>query len=746
MKQIYFLPLIFITPLFGQTLKKPILSHESGFYDNEFNLTISHEDSEATIIYTIDGSEPDINNLNGRTYQYKKSYPELAGQNSSEFYTNILKSYNYSSPIVVYNRTNDPNRIAEISTTFKYNSYFPQENIEKAFVVRAKAYKNSETSNEVNNIYFVDSNEFSLPIMAIHIDDDKLFGYEKGLWVAGKKFEEWRTENPTLDADIWTTGNYWASGSSSEIKANIIYLDNQEVKLNQNIGIRNHGNGTRYLPNRSFRFYAKNGYGKGTMDYNFFEDYDYDSFKRIILRNSGSDTNLTMFRDAFAQTLSSHLNFNYQNYQPVSTFINGEYYGLFNIRERFDEKYFERVFDLEEDDIDFLENNGLVDLGDDVFYNQMMEFYSSNNLSDESLYRQALTYIDEINFTDYHIAEIYSANYDWPHNNNEYFRKRVEYNPDAPYAHDGRFRWVLKDFDVAFNGMPGWIRNAYNHNTLVHAISNNFNGPYVNYVFQGLLTNNNYKYYFINRFSDLLNTSYKPNHAINLINSMQENLRPEISRQITRWGLIENIDSWESNVEELRTFATERPTYQKQHLIDFFNLDGTYQLTTNVENVDQGFVKVNTIEINNSTVGIDGDYSTWSGDYFIGVPVKLSAVALPGYKFSHWTGDIESSDAELTINATDDLNITAVFERSLSIGDVNKVDFLLYPNPTNDVLNISSASKSEIKYSISTILGQKMDSGITKNQTVNVNHLAKGVYLIELNQDNKRVMKKFIKK
>lgn len=217
-------------------------------------------------------------------------------------------------------------------------------------------------------------------------------------------------------------------------------------------------------------------------------------------------------------------------------------------------------------------------------------------------------------------------------------------------------------------------------------------------------------------------------------------------RHINRWNLITSMDVWEFEVDKLRNFAEQRPTYQKQHLIDFFNLDGTYQLTTNVENSEEGFVKVNTIEINNSTVGIDGDYSTWVGDYFRGVPVKVQAVALPGYKFSHWVGDIESTDAEITLNQNHDINIKAVFERSLGVGDVEKVDFLLYPNSTSEVLNIASNSKSEIKYSISTILGQKIETGLNKEQKINVAHLSKGVYLIELIQDNKRIIKKFIKK
>lgn len=747
MKQFYLLPILVITPLFGQSLQPPTFSHESGFYNEEFQLNLTHEDPEVQIIYTLDGSEPDINNLNGRTYQFKKKYPELPGQLPFEFHTNTLISYNFTDPILVYNRTNEPNRISEISTSFQFEQYFPEETIEKSFLVRAKAYYNSQISETVTHVYFVNARNSTLPIINFTTDDEKLFGYEKGLFTAGSQFDNWRLNNPNQISDAYANANYWASGSSSEIQVNLIYFENKELKINQDAGLRNNGNGTRYLRNRPFRIYAKEAYGRKNFNHNFFSNYDYNKFKRLILRNSGQDTERTLFRDALVHKLNEHLYAETQNYQPVSTFVNGEYYGIFNLRERYDEKYFERVFGLEEDEIDYLENDGVVDLGDELFYNETIAFFTDVDLSTEEMFRTATQYVDEINVADYHIAGIFAANFDWPQNNNVFFRKRVNYNNNERLAHDGRWRWIIKDYDIAFDGGEGWIENTFSHNTLSHSISNTlFDFQYTNHILKGLLTNVDYKNYFINRFSDLLNTSYKPSNVINLINRLQDVIRPEMPKHIARWKLIPSLESWESEVEKLRNFATERPTYQKQHLIDFFNLDGTYQLTTNVDNVEQGFVKINTIEINNSTVGIDGDYSTWSGDYFKGVPVKLSAIALPGYEFSHWIGDIESNEAELIVNGTEDINVTAVFERSLSTGDLDKVDFLVYPNPTADVLNIASASTSEIKFSISNMLGQQLEAGITKDQTLNVSHLAKGVYLIELNQDQKRVVKKFIKK
>ncbi|MBQ0147053.1 MAG: CotH kinase family protein [Flavobacteriaceae bacterium] len=749
MKNIYFLPLLFITPLFGQSLDLPEFSKESGFYDSQFELILSHKDPNATIIYTLDGSEPDINNLDGRTYQYKKRYPQFAGEQPYEFFENTVISNVFQSPILVRNRTADENKIANISTSFKTDPYFPTAPVEKNFTVRAKAYNGDQSSTTVTHVYFFTNQNFTLPIVNLSTEDENLFGYENGLFVAGKKFDEWRLNNPTVDAYDRADANYWASGSESEVKMNFIYIDQQNAVVNQDVGLRINGNGTRLFSNRSHRIYAKSAYGKSSINYKFFQDNKTDKFKRLIFRNSGQDTNNTMFRDAFIHSLNSHLNMQIQNSQPILSFVNGEFYGIYNLRERFDEKYFEEVFDIDEEELDFIENDGLVEAGDNEFYNKMINFFSNNNLSNEEKYQEALKYVDEENVADYHIAEIFAVNFDWPHNNVLMFRKKSDYNPEAKYGQDGRFRWIFKDLDLGFNGDPYLLNDSFTFNSLetaVEVIDYN-NSVYTNHVFKGLLQNEAFKKYFINRFSDLLNTSYKPLHIINKIDFFQERLRPEMQRQFDRWNLITNHYDWNHNVGIMKEFANQRPAYQKQHIINFFNLEGTYQLTAKTSNPEEGFVKVNTIEINNSTVGIDGDYSTWSGDYFKNVPVKLQAVALPGYKFVRWEGDYTSTDAELTINPALDYTIKAVFAKNdLSTGDIDKVDFLLYPNPTSDVLNIKSESNSSISYSIKNMLGQNVENGVLTTQVLNVSKLDKGVYLIEINQDNKRVVKKFIKK
>src|SRR5690606_20964003 len=111
----------------------------------------------------------------------------------------------------------------------------------------------------------------------------------------------------------------------------------------------------------------------------------------------------------------------------------------------------DRVFGIDEDELDFLENDGIVDVGDSVHFWSMMDYLDNNSLEDDSNFEHVTTFIDPINFTDYYITNVFVANYDWPHNNHEYFRKKVTYTPNAPYGQDGRWRYVVKDTDFGFD-------------------------------------------------------------------------------------------------------------------------------------------------------------------------------------------------------------------------------------------------------------------------------------------------------
>lgn len=648
---------------YSEILPAPSFSTVSGFYTQPVNLSIFPGSAGSTIIYTLDGSEPDENNLSGTTYHYKNQYPEFPEQETGPLLTNSYKSTIYTSPLLIEDRNTAANDISGIATSYWLNVDYLQTNpVPKSTVVRAKTIKpGAMPSPTVTANYFISaqgSSWFSLPVAAISVDEDDMFDYNDGIQVPGVDFDEWRDENPEASADF-ADANYHRSGDDWEIKGNFSYYNNTQEVINQDIGIRINGNFSAMAPLKSLRLVARASYGDSSMDYNFFGS-NYNSYKRLILRNSGNDYYLTLFRDAFIHTSVSHLNFETQAYQPTITFINGEYWGLLNLRERFDKHYFERVFDISEDELDYIENIEVKE-GDDVHYNAMLAYIENNPLNITGNYNHATTMLDPENFADYQITQIYINNQDWPGNNLEYFRKRTTaYEPGAPAGQDGRWRWVLKDTDFGL-GFTG----TYETNTLAFATEDDGpeypNPAWSTFLLRKMIENEQFKNYFINRFADLLNTTFLPSRMTPIYNTLKNRIAPEMQGHRTRWNYMGNDQNWNDACAVMSTFIEERPFHQRMHIRGKFNISTNVTATLNVNASTQGFIKINTIDVKSTTPGVAQNPYPWQGIYFHNIPVTLKAVAADGYRFSHWSGDVTGSESEITYLPVEDFEAVANF-------------------------------------------------------------------------------------
>jgi uncharacterized repeat protein (TIGR02543 family) len=630
-----------------------------------FNLTLSSSDSGTTIIYTLDGSEPDENNLNGTTYRYKNQYPKLPTQSKGSFLQKNFTSLEYSAPIAIVDRTLQPNKISTISSTYDYTPpYFPKNLIYKGTVVKAKVIKSGALSSEViTKNYFISpqgNNRFTLPVVSLSIDENKLFDYTNGIFVAGKDFDDWRDINPSVVPD-YEIGNFARKGVNYERIANLNYFVNGVEVINQNIGIRIHGNYSRTYPNKSLNIYARSDYGIDKMNYKFFSDQDYTNYERVTLKNFGGDFYNTLFRDALNFELVKSLRLETEAYQPVIEFINGEYYGLLGMREHYDNNYFNQTYGIAPNAVDLLENDGStaeIQEGDNVDYLNLINYVQNNSLSNDTNYNYIKTRLDPENFTDYFVSNIFFQNVDWPGNNIVYWRKKTTaYVPDAPYGHDGRWRWAIHDMDSTF-------RDA-THNSLADATATNGplwpNPAWSTLLLRKLLENNTFKIDFINRFADLLNTSFLSSRITTTIDAMKAVIAPEIIEQIARWNAPVDTNDWNFFISAEKKFANARPSLQRDHIRLKFGITSNINATLNVSGSTHGYIKMNTITIIDGTPGVTGNPYPWTGIYFKDIPIKLKAIANPGFVFSNWTGASTSTSDEITITPTENFSITANF-------------------------------------------------------------------------------------
>jgi len=633
------------------TILAPVqFSHPGGFYTNAFTLTLAHPDPAAIIVYTVDGSEPALNNVGGTSYMYKNYYPVKAGDpNGVALYRSYRSSTNIV-PLAIYDRSAEPDTLTKIATTFPTHQYVPPSPVRKGMVVRAKVFKAGALLPAVaTHTYFVAAagNDFTLPVIAVTMQEDHLYDYYTGIYTPGVNYA---MNNP------YGSGNYHMRGDAWERPAHLAFFETNATRavLSQNIGLRIHGGVTRWDRLKALRMYARSEYGNATLDQAFFHELAENQFKRLMLRNSGNDFWHTLFRDAAIHAIVRQLHFDTQAYRPAVHFINGEYWGIINIRECYDKYYLARVYGVDEDQVDLLTRNALVEEGDATRFNAMRDYMRTNDMTRPAHYDYIQTQMDMVNFTDYQIANIFIKNSDWPGNNISYWRLRTAgYQPQSPYGHDGRWRWMMFDTDSGF-GLSGGVMD-YASNMLVFATA--MNGPvwpnpdWSTFLLRTLLQNASFKTNFINRFADLLNTTFVAERMIGIITQMQQGIAAELPRHVHRWQRPMSMAHWSNQVAVMCEFARQRPAYQRQHLRNFFGIAGQQNITVEVNDPAFGHVRVNTIDIATNTPGVARVPYPWTGTYFRNFPMTLAAVPHTDARFVNWSISPADAPAYTTTNA-----------------------------------------------------------------------------------------------
>ncbi|MCX7002638.1 MAG: CotH kinase family protein, partial [bacterium] len=392
-------------------------------------------------------------------------------------------------------------------------------------------------------------------------------------------------------------------------------------------------------------------------------------FKRFILRNAGSEWGQsynTMCRDAMVQTLFGNTHTKIQAYRPALVFLNGEYWGIHNMRELNDERGLENTYGVDPTNVIMMEDNfdgtGQLALGtplDASNYYSLRGFIRTNDLRIQANYDYIAERMDLESFGDYWLAQIYAYNSSVGHNVS-YWRL---WTPDyvtltnVPYGHDGRWRWTVNDMDRAFGGFGGSTDYTYDMLSYV-AVSLSRD-----YLFKKIVSNQTFQVQFINRFADLLNTSLKEQVVTQHVGAVQAALRGDMQEHLSRWGTPTSLATWNANMQVMTTFGLNRARYQRAHITNFFKLPGVATVTLNVSDTSRGSVRINTIEINRATLGVNNPLAPypWTGIYFRSVPVQLTAQPAFGCRFVGWNSTATTNPV-LTVTVTSNATFVAQFE------------------------------------------------------------------------------------
>lgn len=662
-------------PGYQGMLTAPALSLASGFYPDSQTLVISHPDPLAAIYYTIDGNIPTTESL------------------PHEGPITIEKQFSDDTGINMI-RTNPP-ETDPLDFGWKAPGIYPA----KATVVRASAFReNYFTPAPATATYFIGMEPPALPVASLAIDTFKLFNHYDGIYIPGIDYETYGYGDGFYGTP---NANYFRRGELWEVPSHFSFFESGSQVLAENVGVRIHGGGTRALPQKSLRIYARGGYGSDYLNHPFFPNQNHTQYKRILLRNAGQDFfgPGTHLRDGFIEKLVEPIGVPIQDYRPAILYLNGEYWGIQNLRERYDRHYFERKFGIPEGQLDLMEDELIVEEGSHEHYWSMINYIADNPLSDPDAYAWIQTQMNVENFTDYNIINIFAGNIDWPGHNLKYFRRQTEFNPEAPFGNDGRWHWALNDFDFGF----GWS-GLYDYQfDMIAYVTDPVGGEWPpnfswsTFLIRSLLENESFQHGFINRFADLLNTVFRTDHMLAFLDETKAVIEPEIEKHIGRWGYpAATLAQWYANFIRLENFANNRPSFQKSHIINYFNLPGTFNLTLNVSNKSHGTIMVNRLHLDASNPLLPEFLGyPWTGEYFSGVPIPVTAIPRQGFRLQKWVNQQEEVFFEnpLYVSSTESLSLTAVFEiDDTSTPALTSQQLAIFPNPASNRLFIKAPS------------------------------------------------------
>ena len=553
---------------------------KGGFYFHGTRLTLSVDDPQAQVFYTLDGSDP--------------------GEGA--------EMWQYEEPIVV----------------------------DSTAVVKARAFVPGLLAGPVSTHSYFVGRDFALPVISLSTHPDNFFDDKIGIYVKGtnKSYENQRYK-----------ANY---GEDWERPLHIEFFEpDGSLGFSAAGGVKIIGLAGRTYPRKGMALFARKRYGSEAFEHRVFPDLPIERFTSLVLRNSGRDVveHSTLFRDELCQALVSDLQFDQQAYRPCIVYINGAYWGIHNIREKQNEDYLASHHGVDPDRVDILElYHGspppIVVEGESRHYDALIAYLEDHSMSEPEHYEYVKTQMYMDHFISYIAAEIYLGNVDWLGNNVKFWR------PQTP---DGRWRWMLFDIDWGL----GRARGGVEHNTLAMATDPSGPGRYpawTTFLIRRLFASEDFVRDFANRSADLMNSIFLPERVDSTLQVLKATIEPEVDRHFARWG--GDRENWERNLSAQSEYVRQRPVPLRRFISQHFDLGAPATVALDVAEAGTGIIQINSLVV---------DTFPWTGVYFKEVPIELTALPAPGYRFAGWADGPLAERANGVLMLEDNVALKARF-------------------------------------------------------------------------------------
>ncbi len=541
----------------GSRLNEVRFSHDAGVYTSSITLTLE-ADAGYTIYYTTDGSDPS-NTANNQRRKYAGGI--ALTDTSAMTWGPVTRAWRH------------PESSKQVGGR----------------VIKACATNGTTTTPVYTNTYFITDDIFcyGVSVISISMPKDEIMG--DGFY-----------------ANYWLSGTLITDPRPRGVGIMEVFDPNGNRVGNSRVEMAVSGNGSSGAGMKSLRIYYKGSLNHTTNppsspsypDAGLESDLNYDifggravdaygqaitSFSRLLLRNSGNDCGHSYIRDAYMQRVSAGLNVDTMASATTLVFINGEFWGVYNMRERYSPEYVESHYGVNKDNVVVIESDyskvhtdqnapfvvSSGEPGDADPFNAMVDYMRTHNLSNQADYDYVASLMDMDSFIDMWAIRLYFNARDWPENNIKVWRNK---NPDDPSGMDTKWHFALLDMDMGFSYFP---RNDGN-NTSENA---NFWGLFVGSnsvcgsMMRSLMNNEGFKNQFITRCYEIIKEHFTADYLTTELKAMISERDPMMKMQQGRWRVDgAYIPTWQSDCADMLSFTANRQGYALSYFLNYFGI------------------------------------------------------------------------------------------------------------------------------------------------------------------------------
>ncbi len=623
----------------------------SGFYPEEQELEITCSVEDSLIYYTTDGSMPTEDSM-------------------------IL---DYT--LELGDTTDLPNVLSAIGGVCPDELYIPEHNVMKAHVIRAMAWLPDDTYTPVYSAtYFIGADREELygdmPIFSLMMDYDDLMGYENGIYVMGKAYDDYMAEDGRK-LEAWEyPANYQQRGRESERPVRVEYIPFEGEGFTMDMGIRIKGGASRSYNAKSLRLLAREEYGQKALEYPVFEDNQredgnglVEKYKSITLRAGGNDVRFAVIRDPVIQKLSEGMAFTSQATRPCVVFINGEYWGVKTLTEEYSDNYIQYNYGVDNKNV-IIMKNGELEEGEEedvLLWEEMYDFITGNDMSDPANYAAACEMLAMDELVDLTAMHLYIYNKDGIFENNNWQMWRARELDESNPVADGKWRFLSYDVDYSSGVYDAGKTHTEDNITPVLLDPVEHEDRHTGLLVRALWQNEDFRRELLTALCDARNIYFDANRFSEIFSAFRAEYEPYMPETFRRFGP-GWVAGWDpahyygEKLDEITVFFGGRYKSFPWLMKKAFSLSEPYDVSISVSDAAKGGIILNGDSLEDFTVLEQG----FVGMYFPETPITVTAIPAEGATFTGWAADgctIEDAAAPtIQVTVSEAVTLTAQFE------------------------------------------------------------------------------------